>query len=101
MLITITENAAMVYTTWRDERLERALAITRPTRVPLLLDVVAADNIRAAIAPDGSRIVFGMRGPDGKERLATRLLDQANATLLGRSTYRHVASFVPDRARSR
>jgi seryl-tRNA(Sec) selenium transferase len=37
----ITENTAMVYTTWRDERLERALAITRPARVPLLLDDAA------------------------------------------------------------
>ena len=37
----LTKNTAMVYTTWRDDRLEKALAITRPARVPLLLDDAA------------------------------------------------------------
>jgi uncharacterized pyridoxal phosphate-dependent enzyme len=37
----ITENTAMVYTTWRDERLEKALAVTRAAKVPLLLDDAA------------------------------------------------------------
>ena len=37
----ISENTAMVYTTWRDERLEKALAITRAARVPMLLDDAA------------------------------------------------------------
>src|SRR5580704_157979 len=37
----ITDQTAMVYTTWRDERLEKALAITRAARVPLMLDDAA------------------------------------------------------------
>jgi uncharacterized pyridoxal phosphate-dependent enzyme len=37
----ITENTAMVYTTWRDDRLEKALAVTRSAHVPLLLDDAA------------------------------------------------------------
>jgi uncharacterized pyridoxal phosphate-dependent enzyme len=38
---TITDKTAMVYTTWRDERLEKALPITRKAGVPLLLDDAA------------------------------------------------------------
>jgi serine/threonine-protein kinase len=34
------------------------------------------------ISPDGRRIVFPARGADGKRQLATRLLDQAELTLL-------------------
>jgi uncharacterized pyridoxal phosphate-dependent enzyme len=37
----ITPQTAMVYTTWRDERLPQALAITRTAGVPLLLDDAA------------------------------------------------------------
>jgi L-seryl-tRNA(Ser) seleniumtransferase len=37
----ITSNTAMVYTTWRDDRLEKALSITRAAHVPLLLDDAA------------------------------------------------------------
>ncbi len=36
----------------------------------------------AIISPDGSRVVFAGRGPDGKTRLYTRLLDQAQASPL-------------------
>ena len=39
-------------------------------------------NLTAAISPDGRRLVFPARGPDGKQQLATRLLDQAQPTLL-------------------
>jgi uncharacterized pyridoxal phosphate-dependent enzyme len=38
---TITDKTAVVYTTWRDERLEKALAITKKAGVPLLLDDAA------------------------------------------------------------
>jgi uncharacterized pyridoxal phosphate-dependent enzyme len=37
----ITDKTAMVYTTWRDDRLEKALAITKKAGVPLLLDDAA------------------------------------------------------------
>jgi serine/threonine-protein kinase len=39
-------------------------------------------NLTVAISPDGRRLVFPARGPDGKQLLATRLLDQAQSTLL-------------------
>jgi len=39
-------------------------------------------RLTAAISPDGRRLVFPARGPDGKPQLATRLLDQAQPTLL-------------------
>jgi uncharacterized pyridoxal phosphate-dependent enzyme len=37
----ITEKTRMIYTTWRDERLEKAVAVARAARVPLLLDDAA------------------------------------------------------------
>ena len=37
----LTDKTAMVYTTWRDERLGQALAITKRSGVPLLLDDAA------------------------------------------------------------
>jgi predicted Ser/Thr protein kinase len=45
-------------------------------------NTVAGTNTSVVISPDGTRIVFPMRGPDGKELLATRLLDQATNTAL-------------------
>jgi L-seryl-tRNA(Ser) seleniumtransferase len=37
----ITSNTAMVYTTWRDDRLAEALTVTRAAGVPMLLDDAA------------------------------------------------------------
>lgn len=37
----ITPNTAMVYTTWRDDRLAKALTVTRAAGVPMLLDDAA------------------------------------------------------------
>jgi L-seryl-tRNA(Ser) seleniumtransferase len=37
----ITDNTAMVYTTWRDERLGKTVAVTKKKGVPLLLDDAA------------------------------------------------------------
>ncbi len=37
----INPQTAMVYTTWRDDRIERILKITKPARVPVLLDDAA------------------------------------------------------------
>jgi serine/threonine-protein kinase len=62
---------------------------TRPADHPLTRlsvdlgpDALVGPNLTAAISPDGRRLVFSMRGPDGKQQLATRLLDQEQATLL-------------------
>jgi hypothetical protein len=45
-------------------------------------DALPGLNLTAAISPDGRRLVFPVRGPDGKQQLATRLLDEAQATFL-------------------
>jgi Tol biopolymer transport system component/predicted Ser/Thr protein kinase len=45
-------------------------------------EAVAGVRVTAAISPDGRRLAFVARGAGGKEQLATRLLDQANPTLL-------------------
>ena len=37
----LNESTAMVYTTWRDDRVQQALAITRPLGVPLMVDDAA------------------------------------------------------------
>jgi L-seryl-tRNA(Ser) seleniumtransferase len=37
----LNDRTAMVYTTWRDDNLTKALAITKPAKVPLLLDDAA------------------------------------------------------------
>jgi uncharacterized pyridoxal phosphate-dependent enzyme len=67
----ITENTAMVYTTWRDERLEKALAVTRAAHVPLLLDDAAGippiDNLSRYAKAGVDLYCFsggkGLRGP--------------------------------------
>jgi serine/threonine-protein kinase len=53
-------------------------------------------NITAAISPDGNRLVFSARGPDGKTQLATRLLDQPQATLLSGTEGAADPFFSPD-----
>jgi serine/threonine-protein kinase len=51
--------------------------------VDLGADAVARTRITAAISPDGSRLAYGVRGPNGRQLLATRRLDQETATILG------------------
>jgi serine/threonine-protein kinase len=58
-----------------DHPLTRLSVDLGPTAMPGL-------NLTAAISPDGRRLVFAARGPDGRQQLATRLLDQAQPTLL-------------------
>src|SRR5215469_4877145 len=53
-------------------------------------------NLTAAISPDGRRLVFPARGPDGKQQLATRLLDQAQITFLPGTENGSDAFFSPD-----
>src|SRR4029077_12165193 len=71
---------ALAWVAWR---------ATRPVDRPLMRfsadlgpAAVEGRNITAAISPDGTRLTFVVRGSGGKEQLATRLLDQAQATLL-------------------
>jgi Tol biopolymer transport system component/predicted Ser/Thr protein kinase len=62
---------------------------TRPVDRPLMRfsadlgpGAVEGVHITAAISPDGTRLAFVARSPGGKEQLATRPLDQPDATLL-------------------
>jgi Tol biopolymer transport system component len=62
---------------------------THPAERPLMRfsvdlgpEAVEGPHITAAISSGGTRLAFVARGPGGKEQLATRLLDQAKATLL-------------------
>jgi len=64
--------------------------------VDLGADAVAGQSITVAISPDGRRIVFPMRAPDGKQDLATRALDQAQPTLLAETEGGSDPFFSPD-----
>jgi serine/threonine-protein kinase len=76
---------------------------TRPVDHPLTRlnldlgpDAVAGLNTTVAISPDGRRIVYPVREADGKQVLATRLLDQAVPTLLPGTENGSDAFFSPD-----
>jgi Tol biopolymer transport system component/predicted Ser/Thr protein kinase len=80
-----------------------ALRPTRPLDRPLMRfsadlgpEAVEGPRITAAISPDGTRLAFVARGPEGKERLATRLLDQAQATPLAGTENAADPFFSPD-----
>ncbi len=59
-------------------------------------DALAGVGNVAAISPDGQRLVFPARGPDGNQQLATRLLDQAQPRLLPGSENGRNPFFSPD-----
>ena len=76
---------------------------TRPVDRPLMRfsadlgpEAVEGPRITAAISPDGTRLAFVARGPAGKQQLATRLLDQAQATLLPGTENAADPFFSPD-----
>jgi serine/threonine-protein kinase len=76
---------------------------TRPVHRPLMRfsvdlgpEAVEGLLITAAISPDGTRLAFVARGPGGKEQLATRLLEQAQATLLPGTENAADPFFSPD-----
>ena len=49
-----------------------------------------------AISPDGDRIVYPVRGPDGQVQLATRLLEQSEPSMLPGTAGGHLPFFSPD-----
>jgi serine/threonine-protein kinase len=76
---------------------------TRPVGYPLVRvsvdlgpEAVVGLNTTVAISPDGQRIVYPARGPDGEQQLAMRLLDQAQPTLLPGTEGGADAFFSPD-----
>jgi serine/threonine-protein kinase len=76
---------------------------TRPVDHPLIrlsLDLgpeaLLGLNLTVAISPDGRRLVYPARGPDGKTLLATRLLDQVQPTLLPGTEKARNPFFSPD-----
>lgn len=74
-------------------------AVPKPlTRLNLDLgpDAMTDVNLTVAISPDGRRLVFPVRGPDGRQQLATRLLDQAEPTLLPGTEGGSAPFFSPD-----
>jgi serine/threonine-protein kinase len=75
----------------------------RPVERPLMRfdvdlgpDAIAGTNMAAAISGDGRRLVYLVRGPDGKPQLATRLLDESKATLLAGTENASDPFFSPD-----
>jgi serine/threonine-protein kinase len=86
--------AAMSWIAWQ---------ATRPVEHPLTRlsvdlgpEAMTGLNLTTAISPDGRRLVFPARGPDGKQELATRLLDQAQVTLLPGTENGSAPFFSPD-----
>ena len=59
-------------------------------------DAITDASSTLAISPDGSRIVFPVRGADGKRQLATRLLEQALISMLPRTEDGSDPFFSPD-----
>src|SRR5207302_3449869 len=75
----------------------------RPVERPLVRlnvdlgpDALGDANTTAAISRDGARLVFPARGADGKQQLATRLLDHDQAILLPGTQSAHDPFFSPD-----
>jgi Tol biopolymer transport system component/predicted Ser/Thr protein kinase len=76
---------------------------TRPKDHPLMRlsvdlgpDAVAGQSTTAAISPDGARLVFPAKSPDGKPMLATRLLDDTKPALLSGTENGRDPFFSPD-----
>ena len=67
-------------------------------RLPVDLgpDVLTMPDAPLAISPDGTRLVFSVRGVDGKPRLMSRLLTQSTAALLSGTENATDAFFSPD-----
>jgi serine/threonine-protein kinase len=61
-------------------------------------DAITADYNTFAISPEGDRLVFTIRGVDGKTRLATRLLSDGKPTILEGTENPRNPFFSPDGA---
>ena len=59
-------------------------------------DAVAGPFTTAAISPDGARLVFPAKSPDGKQMFATRLLDETKPALLSGTENGRDPFFSPD-----
>jgi serine/threonine-protein kinase len=76
---------------------------TRPTEYPLMRfsvdlghDALRGIRSTVALSPDGTRLVYPARGPNGQQQLATRLLNQPQAVLLPGTENGVDAFFSPD-----
>jgi len=85
--------AVVLWVAWR---------ATRPVDHPLMRfsadlgpDAVAGQHSTAIISPDGTRIAFPARGPGGVQ-IATRLIDQSQATILSGTEGAADPFFSPD-----
>jgi Tol biopolymer transport system component len=79
---------------WRSPRL-----VDRPLiqlSVDLGPDAVVGARTTAVLSPDGTRIVFPIRGSNGVRQLATRTLDQPKATAMSGTEGGSDAFFSPD-----
>jgi eukaryotic-like serine/threonine-protein kinase len=86
--------AVALWALWRSPK-----SVDRPLMrldVSLGPDAIPGAGSAVAISPDGTRIVFPIRGTDGKQLLATRLLDQAAITPLPGTQNGNDAFFSPD-----
>ncbi|MEO8099850.1 MAG: protein kinase [Acidobacteriota bacterium] len=59
-------------------------------------DAVTSLLLTATLSPDGTRLVFPVRGPNGITQLATRRLDQAQPTLIAGTERAEAPFFKPD-----
>jgi serine/threonine-protein kinase len=59
-------------------------------------DAIAGINVPAVFSPDGTRLLFPARGTDGKQQLATRLLDRPQTTFLAGTEGAADPFFSPD-----
>jgi len=76
---------------------------TRPVEQPVVRlnvdlgpEAIAGANNSAVLAPDGRRLVFPVRSPDGKQMLATRVLDQPDSAVLSGTENGSDPFFSPD-----
>ena len=86
--------AATVWIAWRATRpMERPLM---RLNVDLGLDAVTGQFTSVAISPDGARLVFPAKNPDGKQMLATQLLAETKPKLLSGTDNGRDPFFSPD-----